>query len=337
MMAGMYARPGRRLVPWTLAPVVSMIVAGCGSPTSPTPPPPGLTVTCLPPPTAVSFQGQPATVTWPASDDDGGHRADPDHLHTCIGIHPSRRHDGSRMHRHGSAAGPDGDLFLHRDGDPAAADLRLEIHGFRDKYHVGHGGPARGFLRVQGSAAAVLVPVAALWAAGYPVHGSDVTMANEGWPGEAIGDGLNRLPSHYPPTRLRLCCFCNGANDLLGNPSSATTVYHCQQAARHGPHVEDSRRCEPCAARHVSASVARNDPLRPRRRGGVRARAQPAHHGCRPGEGATLVDLYTPMSADVKRYIGADGLHPTEAGFTIMAQTFAAVIQSKFELKSAVR
>ncbi len=54
-------------------------------------------------------------------------------------------------------------------------------------------------------------------------------------------------------------------------------------------------------------------------------------------EGATLVDLYTPFSADVKRYIGVDGLHPTEQGFALMAQTFAKVIQDTFEVKPTAR
>jgi lysophospholipase L1-like esterase len=52
-------------------------------------------------------------------------------------------------------------------------------------------------------------------------------------------------------------------------------------------------------------------------------------------ESATLVDLNASMSVDIKRYIGVDGLHPTEQGFTLMAQTFAKVIQEKFEVKPA--
>ena len=55
----------------------------------------------------------------------------------------------------------------------------------------------------------------------------------------------------------------------------------------------------------------------------------------RAAEGATLVNLYAPLSADVKRYIGADGLHPTEAGFALMAQTFYAAIRQTFETKAA--
>jgi lysophospholipase L1-like esterase len=51
-------------------------------------------------------------------------------------------------------------------------------------------------------------------------------------------------------------------------------------------------------------------------------------------EGATLVDLYAAFPAGGKPYIGVDGLHPTEQGFTLMAQTFAKIIQEKFEAKA---
>jgi phospholipase/lecithinase/hemolysin len=40
------------------------------------------------------------------------------------------------------------------------------------------------------------------------------------------------------------------------------------------------------------------------------------------------------MATDVKRYIGVDGLHPTEQGFTLMAQTFGKIIQEKLETKA---
>jgi hypothetical protein len=52
---------------------------------------------------------------------------------------------------------------------------------------------------------------------------------------------------------------------------------------------------------------------------------------------ATLVDLYAAFPAGGKPYIGGDGLHPTEQGFTLMAQTFAKIIQEKFEAKATAR
>jgi lysophospholipase L1-like esterase len=44
------------------------------------------------------------------------------------------------------------------------------------------------------------------------------------------------------------------------------------------------------------------------------------------GEGAVLVDLYRALSSDVNRYIGADGHHPTEAGYQRIADEFLARI-----------
>ena len=51
------------------------------------------------------------------------------------------------------------------------------------------------------------------------------------------------------------------------------------------------------------------------------------------GEGATLVDLYTALASDVTRYIGVDGLHPTEAGYRRMADEFFARIRETMETR----
>jgi lysophospholipase L1-like esterase len=49
------------------------------------------------------------------------------------------------------------------------------------------------------------------------------------------------------------------------------------------------------------------------------------------GEGAVLVDVYSALSSDVTRYIGADGIHPTEAGYARIADTFFAAIRTGLE------
>jgi lysophospholipase L1-like esterase len=51
------------------------------------------------------------------------------------------------------------------------------------------------------------------------------------------------------------------------------------------------------------------------------------------GEGAVLVDLHTALSADVTRYIGIDGLHPTEAGYLRMAEVFFDAIRATLEVR----
>ena len=51
------------------------------------------------------------------------------------------------------------------------------------------------------------------------------------------------------------------------------------------------------------------------------------------GEGAVLVDLHAALSADVTRYIGIDGLHPTEAGYLRMAEVFFDAIRATLEVR----
>jgi acyl-CoA thioesterase I len=50
-------------------------------------------------------------------------------------------------------------------------------------------------------------------------------------------------------------------------------------------------------------------------------------------QGAVLVDLYAAMVSDVNRYIGVDGLHPTEVGYTKIADTFFQAIQANLEVR----
>lgn len=49
-------------------------------------------------------------------------------------------------------------------------------------------------------------------------------------------------------------------------------------------------------------------------------------------EGAILVDVFAALSTDVNRFIGIDGLHPTELGYARIADTFFAAIRAEFEV-----
>jgi lysophospholipase L1-like esterase len=50
-------------------------------------------------------------------------------------------------------------------------------------------------------------------------------------------------------------------------------------------------------------------------------------------EGAVLVDIHAGRLTDLTRYIGVDGLHPTEAGYARIADIFFQAIQSNFEVR----
>ena len=45
-----------------------------------------------------------------------------------------------------------------------------------------------------------------------------------------------------------------------------------------------------------------------------------------------LVDLYAAMVGKEDALIGGDGLHPTEQGYVVMAETFMTAIQNTLEL-----
>jgi lysophospholipase L1-like esterase len=166
--------------------------------------------------------------------------------------------------------------------------------------------------------------------------GQTLAIANEGWPGEFIDDGLKRLPSALATNAPEVVLLLDGANDLLNTPSSATTQYIA------GKLTDMVRACKTrvAANRVLLANFPHQFIGTPPNRGAGWAFV-PELNGriaaVASSEGATLIDLYAPMNADVKRYIGQDGLHPTETGFTLMAQTFAAVIQQKFEVKTTAR
>jgi lysophospholipase L1-like esterase len=161
-------------------------------------------------------------------------------------------------------------------------------------------------------------------------------MANEGWPGEKVATGLARVPAALNTNAPEVVLLLEGANDLATNPSSATTQYVANRLR------DIVRECKAriAADRVLLANFPPQFVGTPPSRGAGQAFV-PEMNGrielVAASEGATLVDLYAPMNADVKRYIGQDGLHPTEAGFALMAQTFAAVIRQKFEVKTTAR
>jgi len=47
-----------------------------------------------------------------------------------------------------------------------------------------------------------------------------------------------------------------------------------------------------------------------------------------PAEGAIFVDVYAALAPEANTLIGVDGLHPTEAGYQRMAETFFAAIRA---------
>lgn len=156
-----------------------------------------------------------------------------------------------------------------------------------------------------------------------------MSVSNEGWPGEAVADGLARLPDVVGSTNPEVLLLLDGANDLLGNPSSATTAYIASN-------LRDMVRAVKARQPSLHVFLATFPPQMrgtiPYDRGVGRDFVPELNQriaAVASSEGATLVDLYAAFPPDLKPYIGLDGLHPTEQGFMLMAHAFGAVVQQK--------
>jgi lysophospholipase L1-like esterase len=160
-----------------------------------------------------------------------------------------------------------------------------------------------------------------------------ITIKNEGEPGEKIGVGLERLPSELALNAPEVLLLLHGANDLIGDPSLGTTDYI---ASKLRDMVHTAKKRIPTIRVLLATFPPQFIGTPPHK--GAGAEFVPTLNqkiaAVAQSEGATLVDLYAPMWVDIKRYIGVDGLHPTEQGFTLMAQTFGKIIQEKLEAKA---
>jgi lysophospholipase L1-like esterase len=160
------------------------------------------------------------------------------------------------------------------------------------------------------------------------------SMANEGWPGEAVGDGLTRLPGALTANNPEVLLLLDGANDLLGNPSSPTTVYIASQLREM---VRAAKRQSPTIKVLLATFPPQTRGTFPYDRGAGRAFVPELNQriaAVAQSEGVTLVDLYAAFPSNLKPYIGQDGLHPTPKGFTLIARAFAKVIQQTLEVQT---
>jgi len=158
----------------------------------------------------------------------------------------------------------------------------------------------------------------------YPAQAPSVI--NAGVAGErAATTGVSRLPSVVNYYRPDVVLLMEGANDL--NFWGAAGIDRAVGAL--AGMVDDARQ------RGARVFLATLPPQREGFPRGSGARLVPDFNrgveAAAAAEGAVLVDVYKALAADINRYIGADGLHPTEAGYERIAETFLAVIRGTLE------
>jgi lysophospholipase L1-like esterase len=322
-----------------LALAASLAAAACGNtPTGPsTPPPPQLTLTCPPAQTAVSFQSQPVSVVWPAPTSQGG---TPPIQTMCTPASGSSFPVGTTTVgclASSSAANQTASCsFAVTITKPPQLSV-LRFMAFGDSLTWGQDSAPTLYKPYPIPAPTYSYPSQLLSILGARYTDQTVTVANEGWPGEEVYEGLSRLPDATAMNNPDIVLLLEGANDLYADPSSGTTQYIANR-------LRDMVRA--CRARGVAANRVLLATFPPQFAGvpafrGVGAPYVPELNqriaAVAESEGAVLVDLYAAFPPGGKPYIGADGLHPTQQGFVLMAQTFAKVIQDKFEVKTAAR
>jgi lysophospholipase L1-like esterase len=152
------------------------------------------------------------------------------------------------------------------------------------------------------------------------------TIENEGRPAELVQSGALRLPGVLTANHPEVVILLHGVNDIVVFGTSAVT--------RTAGYLDTMAR----DARSAGAEVVLCT-LPPQRPGGFRAGDatalalyNDAIRQIAAREGATLVDFERNFG-DV-RLIGSDGLHPTEDGYTRMAQLVFEALRARYEIAS---
>jgi lysophospholipase L1-like esterase len=178
------------------------------------------------------------------------------------------------------------------------------------------------------------------WALAYPTklqaalraryvnQATAIDVINSGWPGEWAQDGAKRLEQLLPVIRPEVLIIMEGLNDI------ASTLERGVSPAA----IAVDRMAKEARGRGVSVLIATLPPSRPPGDHAVDDRLIQSLNsqlrGVAAGEGAVLVDFYAGMSKDLDRYIGPDGLHPTEAGYERMAELVLLAIRANYEVKT---
>ena len=156
-------------------------------------------------------------------------------------------------------------------------------------------------------------------------------VVNEGLGGEFTADGLLALPGVLNTDNGQVLLLQEGTNDIdsIGSGDATSTISTMVSNLRAMVRAAKSR--------GMTVFVGT---LTPQRVGACRDFAsqwvEPANVQIRAmvtSESVTLADLYAAFGGVAGDLIGPDGLHPSEAGYQKIADTFFAAIKSKLEIQ----
>ena len=160
----------------------------------------------------------------------------------------------------------------------------------------------------------------------YSSQANEISVANYGLGGEKAVNARDRFIAGLNTIRPEVVLMLDGFNDIPGGADGAAS----SAASEVRIMVGEARR------RGMTVFLGTPTPGKPGNKQidpfllvdyGNRMRVVAAQ------EGAILVDLYAQMLPNASAYIGVDGLHPNELGYTKMADIFFQAIQAAFEVR----
>ncbi len=303
---------------------IALLAPACGgSPTGPTPPSPVLAITCPADRQQTSPDGNPTAVTF-VSTTTGG-RAPV--TSACTPASGSLFPIGSTQVGC-TAADAGGQQVSCQFAVAVLAPPRsryTKYMAFGDSITEGVVSPAPTLL-ILDPASSYPTKLGQLLTARYTAQ--TIAVANEGKGGEPATGALARLQSALAARRPEVVLLAEGTNDINGG---ASTI---EPAARA---MEDMTR-----AIIASGAMAIVGTIPPEREGGPKA-------GCpscvepynarvialTSAKGAEIVDIYPLIKADMARLLGEDGIHPTAAGYDVIAKAYFDAIVRLFEAPAA--
>ena len=187
------------------------------------------------------------------------------------------------------------------------------------------GGPS--FTLVQVLSAAYPTVLQKQLAAWYSTQHDSIVVANYGQGGEKAINARNRFIQALNAVQPQAVLLMEGSNDIaLGENGAAS-----------GAASEIRNMAIEARLRGIRVFIATVPPGRP---GGSKTIPTPflVDYNNRMrvvalSEGAELVDVYQALVVNVNAYIGVDGLHPNEAGYGRIADTFFSAIANALEIR----
>jgi lysophospholipase L1-like esterase len=161
----------------------------------------------------------------------------------------------------------------------------------------------------------------------YSSQAASIAVINSGSGGEKTINARDRFFQALNTVRPEVVLLMHGHNDIPGGLDGAASGAASElrimasEARNRGMRVFIATLCPPRPNGNRTIDQVFIDDYNNR----MRALAA--------GEGAVLVDVYAALLSDVTRYIGVDGLHPTEFGYAKIADTFFQAIQANFEVR----